>query len=411
MDYRALAYQAVERLDDWIEENGWAGYDPFDIKGLPLTLYLQRRRDRWAFRNLFRRGLWASFELFPILTRRLFAVNKAVNAKGMGLLADGYLSLSKFTGDDDHRRKAQECLDWLNAHVCEGYAGHCWGYPFDWQSRVFIPAGTPSAVVTTTVGNAYWNFYKSTGEPHYLTICESICRFFLTDLNIDEIDQDRLCFSYTPVDNFHVNNANLFAAEFLIRVGTEAGNDEFVRQGIRAASYTVSEQNSDGSICYWGKDQDDACRIDHFHTGFEIRSLYSIWERTGEESIRDAAIRYYDFYLDNFFVDRTVPKMRPHATFPINIHSCAEALLLNSYLNQYRPDSREYVENVLLWTIQNMQTDSGWFIYRIWKVGGVKIRTAIPFMRWGQAWMLNALATVLCTMYQESASERSGRYM
>jgi hypothetical protein len=69
-------------------------------------------------------------------------------------------------------------------------------------------------------------------------------------------------------------------AEFLIKVGKEISDEQFIELGSKAVNYALSEQNKDGSICYWGKDQDNQCHIDHYHSGFEIRCLYSIWKCT-----------------------------------------------------------------------------------------------------------------------------------
>ena len=33
-----LVYNSTEQLDAWISCNGWAGYDPYDLKGIPLFL-------------------------------------------------------------------------------------------------------------------------------------------------------------------------------------------------------------------------------------------------------------------------------------------------------------------------------------------------------------------------------------
>jgi hypothetical protein len=38
------------------------------------------------------------------------------------------------------------------------------------------------------------------------------------DEDEDEVDEDKICFSYTPIDNFHVHNANLFSASALFMI-------------------------------------------------------------------------------------------------------------------------------------------------------------------------------------------------
>ena len=35
--------ESIRKLDAWIEGNGWAGYDPYDIKGHPWVLKFAAR--------------------------------------------------------------------------------------------------------------------------------------------------------------------------------------------------------------------------------------------------------------------------------------------------------------------------------------------------------------------------------
>lgn len=394
-----LVHQSIKRLDSWLGNNGWAGYDPYDLKGLPLF----RKNDPTVFKKGIRKVASKAEPYAPLLLRRIFRVKKEINAKAMGLFADGYLNLYRVTEHSPYFDKAKEALEWLDENWSKGYLGKCWGYPFDWQSRILIPRGTPSSVVSATVGNAFWDFYRFTGEKRYLATCESICNFFMNDLNIDQLGSDKICFSYTSLDNFHVHNANLFVAEFLARVGKEIGNDQFIEQRLKAVNYTLSEQNADGSICYWGRDQNASCHIDHYHSGFEIRSLYSIWKLTGEKRIHKAVERYYQFYLANLFEDKTIPKLTPKSKYPINIHACAEALLCNATLAPDFPEGREYLVNAARWIIENMQDKAGYFHYMVRKVKGIELKLKIPYIRWGQAWMLRGLGGCYGRLKGESA--------
>lgn len=389
---------SLTRLDTWLERNGWAGYDPYDLLGTPLFLRLQRvtRQSSLVERGTARALLRLERD-YPLVMRRAFRVKKQINAKGMGLLASGYLNWFRATGEPRFRAKALECLAWLQANPSVGYHGLSWGYPFDWQSKVFIPKGTPSAVVSSVVGDAFWRAYRLFNDKQYLDVCTRICEFFLADLNVDRLENGSICFSYTPVDDFHVHNANLFAAEFLVRVGKETANAEWVRWGESAANYSLDEQNPDGSLYYWGRVQNDyhPDHRDHYHSGFEIRSLYGIGKWTGEARYVDAARRYYEFYRDNYWArsgSALIPKMTPASTYPIDIHTCAEALLCNTMVSTEWSAASEVLTAVSLWIIENMQTRNGWFIYMIREDGR---RVEIPYLRWGQAWMLAGLSAYL----------------
>ena len=380
-------YDSIRKLNGWLERNGWAGYDPYDIRGHPIWLKLSQVGTKASLAQKVERRLLSSFEArFPMALRRLFRIKKQVNAKAMGLFANAYVGL--YNAQAYYLEKARQCIDWLIENPSQGYTGFCWGYPFDWQSLVFIPRETPSGVVTSTCGHAFWRFYQLTGERRYLEICESICKFYLNDLNIDVVDDDRICFSYTPIDNFHVHNANLFVAEFLIRVGIEVGNSKFIRIGTKALNYTLSEQNPDGSFYYWGSQDKPSDSIDHYHTGFVLRALYSIYQITKECHLFPKIEECYHHYLENLFENKTIPKFRPGSTYPINIHSCAEAILCLSTLSYDFPEGLETLERTTAWTIENMQDKKGFFYYIMYPQRTIKI----PYIRWAQAWMLFALS-------------------
>ena len=194
---------------------------------------------------------------------------------------------------------------------------------------------------------------------------------FATELRVDELDAETICFSYTPVDDFHVHNANLFVAEFLARVGKELGRAKWVRLGERAAHYALVEQNPDGSLYYWGRVQNAYApnHRDHYHSGFEIRALVGLWRSTGREEYRQAARRYFEFYCEQFWArvdNQLVPKMTPASLYPIDIHSCAEALLCVATLSSEFPQARAMLPGVADWICKTMQTPEGWFIYMIY---------------------------------------------
>lgn len=390
---------SIIRLDKWIEGNGWAGYDPYDIKGHPWVLKLIRNQNQNRALRSIRGGLLLSTEVFPQPSRKLLRVGKEINAKAMGLFASAYLELYQQLKKDTYLEKANECLNWLKQNESQGYAGTCWGLPFDWQSVVFIPKQTPIASVTSICGDAFWDFYKFTGDKKYLAVCQSICEFFTNNLNLDYVDDNRLCFSYTPLDRFHIHNGNLFAAAFLIKVGKELGREDFYQHGIKALNYTLNAQNEDGSFYYWALSEKEAYdipeatlkNIDHYHTGFVLRSLYSIYKNTNQKKVHDALSLGYQFYRDNLFEDQAIPKMTPCSKYPINIHSCAEAILCMSELSHVFADALDYARNAFQWTKDNMQDKDGHFYYLRTKHRLSKI----AYVRWGQAWMMRALARFL----------------
>jgi hypothetical protein len=56
-------------------------------------------------------------------------------------------------------------------------------------------------------------------------------------------------------------------------------------------------------------------------------------------------------------------------------------------------------EAVYTWAMARMWNAGGYFSYRVYRIG----TNRIPYMRWSQAWMLVALATLLGTRPAEVA--------
>jgi rhamnogalacturonyl hydrolase YesR len=384
---------AFNKLDSWVMKNGWQGYDPYDIKGTKLFLPLQKNKYATFGSTLL-------LNRFPMLFRKVFRVKKAINAKAMALFARGYLNCYKkhfFKKESFSKEKFLEkavfCLNWLIENPSKDYTGFCWGYPFDWQSRVFIPKGTPSGVVTSTAAHAFLDAYEIMKDDKYLNIAKSCCDFILNDLNADEVEEDKICFSYTPIDNYHVHNASLFSASTLLRTFTYIKNEEYKDMGLKAINFTVSYQNEDGSWYYWAPPDKLIFNIDNYHTGFVLeclnicrRALKGEFEFEYERELR----RGLEFYANNLFLDDGTPKLTNESVYPVDIHSCAQAIITFCELADFEPKYLRLAEKVAEWSIKNMQDEEGFFYYRIYK----NYVDRMPYIRWGQAWMLRGLSYI-----------------
>jgi rhamnogalacturonyl hydrolase YesR len=381
--------RSIDNLDKWLNRNGWKGYDPYDIESHSLF----RLQESFYLLKSLKKIVLILDSYFPLTARFLLNIQKKINPKAMGLFSSAYIILYDVTGKENYFKKSKETLKWLLENPSSGFNGLCWGQPFGWNSHIFIPAYMPSSIVTSIVGEAFWRFYKLTGENNYIENCDRICEFFLKDLKIDKIDEKRICFSKTPIDHFHIHNSNLFIADFLIRIGIELNKKYYIDTASRAINYTLSDQNKNGSFCYFGKDQSKECTIDHYHTGFIIRCLYSIWKTTGDEKVFNSLMNCYKFYCKNMFTAQGIPKTTPKILFPVNIHSCAEAILCHSLIAKDFSNSYKYLKRIVSWVLSNMQHNDGWFIYLIRKFDNLfNWKVKIPYIRWGQAWMLRSLA-------------------
>lgn len=383
--------RALNGLELWISNNGYAGYDPYDIRGQErfVSLFGKQSVFYHKLRNILH---LVERNLHPLKLRKILKIKKEINAKGMGLFASAYLSLYSATGRQEYLNKAEDVLDWLAKNTSKGYPGMSWGYPFHWQSRIFIPKGTPSVVVTGIVGDAWLDHYLATASPSSLACAKEIASFMVNGLNVYNKSADMICFSYTPLDQFKVHNANLFAAAFLARLGKLINNKNYIELALKAVRFTLSDQNDDGSFYYWGLEAPS--KIDHYHTGFVLRHLDMVHMISGEDFILKPLKSGFDFYLHNMFNGDNIPKNVPESIYPIDIHSCSEAILT---LCQLAPafGGGDKLDNIFNFIMSRMHSEEGYFLAEIRK-GSFGERTIdIPYMRWGQAWMLLALAKLL----------------
>jgi len=387
---------SINILEAWINKNGYTGFDPYDIKSLPAVRKIISLGNQSFIMEVFREIMIEFFLMFPNISRTLFNVKPQKNAKAMGLLAKSYIDLYVLFDEKKYLEKANDCIDWLNDNYSTNHEGKGWGYPFDWQAKELIPKNTPNGIVTTAVADAYWSMYKLTKDEKHLGVCIDICKFLKT-LPYDEISKNEICFSYTLVFVNHVHNLNLFVAEFLIKVGKEVNNEHWINTGIKATNYTINNQKDDGSFDYNGPPEKPQNFIDNYHTGFVLRQLYSIWHLTEKSEIFNSLKKGYKYYIDNFFENKTIPKLMKNRKYRIDIHSSAESINCLSELSKDFPEGIEIAENVANWTIDNLQDEKGYFYHGIFKsrIIGVPFKSKIAYIRWGQAWMLKGLTNLL----------------
>lgn len=81
------------------------------------------------------------------------------------------------------------------------------------------------------------------------------------------------------------------------------------------------------------------------------------------------------------------PKYYHNQTYPIDIHCPGQLFVTLCRLHRFG-EHRALAEKVLGWTIRHMQDKRGYFYYQLKK----GISSKIPYMRWSNAFMFNALS-------------------
>lgn len=379
MTNKNIFWSSFQELDDWISKNKYRGYDPYDIRGTKLFVLLRK--------NKYLRSLGGGLEKLtpPLFLRKFFRVKKAEYPLVYSYCSRAYLRASQALGDKHYLKKAKKCLEWLKKNNL--------GEPFDWQTKIFIPKYTLDAYNHVNVAETFLLAHKILNEDAYLQKVRILTQELVNKLNIDKIAEDKLCFSYTPLDHFHIHNINLYVASLLFRVGDLDKNGHYLDLAQKALSYSLSEQRKDGAFYYWGNvDRSDDKQIDNYHTLFVLFSLFNTWQVTKHELVRTALEKGLGFYLQHLLEEEFLPKRSPEKIYPLDIHAFAQAIIFFSKIDSLFSSNLKRAKKIARWAIDNFQDKKEKFFY--YQIRENKIDKT-PYIRWAQAPMLNALSFLL----------------
>ncbi|MEC7906432.1 MAG: hypothetical protein VYC82_04345 [Verrucomicrobiota bacterium] len=370
--------QSLESVQNWVEERDYKGYDPGD----GLTSFLRPLTLGQIFpERLLQQLIWKS----PINIRPLVGVKPLDSTKGRGFMAWGYLMRYKATSDETYRDKAQTCLDWLDKHIEQGHAGHCWGNHFDFTTRSGrMVAHTPTIVWSGLIGQSYLEAFEQTQDQKYLDTAESICRWILSLPREKTAIGD--CLSYVPKNQSSVHNSNLLGAGMLARTWKHSPKDEYIETARRAALYSCDRQLDDGS--WWYAETKNHHWIDNFHTAYNLDSLKRYAESTQDESFNKHIDSGYQYFKEVFFEEDGIPRYYHNRKHPIDIQCASQAIDTFCHFSDEDTEAISMAEKVARWTIGNIQDSTGYFYYRKYPV----LTAKTPYFHWGQATMFKALS-------------------
>lgn len=370
----------IEEMLPYVESADYAGYDPYDALNSPLLRWLGAN-NRWA-----RIGATQLIRRFPVNLRPLLGICKGRNPKGIGLFLWGYSRLFALTKEQRYLQRADYLIEILERLRSKDYSGNCWGYNFDWQSRTFMrPAWTPTIVNTAFIGHALLDCYELTGRKKALSMAVPIKDFILDDLCRTKLD-GTFCFSYTPIDTEVIHNANLLGASILARLSRYCDDVRLIQAVLASLEYTIRHQREDGSWFY--ADTNNQRWVDSFHTGFNLEAIRHILDIGLAKEHQAAYHKGVKYYAENFFLKDGTPKYYCARTFPIDIHSPAQAICF------FCREGKEYgslTDKLVTWMLKNMYSGKGYFYFRKDRL----FTNHISYIRWSQAWAFHALTEYL----------------
>ena len=389
-------FESFAALRSWCEAERFKGWDPYDGLNSRIFQALPLKKSKFC-----RLVVIQVFKRNPINLRKIACVPKKYNTKGLALFLQGYCNLynaisndSSFSNQIGKKSIILDIINELSGFLLnlqsKGYSGACWGYDFDWQSKAFfLPANTPTVVATSFVVEALLSAYKITGVEKYKDTALSSANFIIKDLNRIPHGDDFM-FSYSPLDNRAVYNATLLGSKTLSLIYHYTHDERLKELARKSVKAVCEEQNPDGSFPH--SEQVGNKWRDNFHTGFKLESLAIYQTLCKDFSFKDNLDNGLDYWIKHFFVkDKGIAKYydTDGDSGLIDLHCVAQAIPTMYKTKQIdTPYNQELIENILKWSITNMQDKKGYFYFQ--KINN--IINKIPYMRWPNAWMFYGIS-------------------
>jgi hypothetical protein len=286
-----------------------------------------------------------------------------------------------------------------------GTAYWCWGYSFPWQTRtVVVPRGAANLVCTSFAANALLDTFERHHDTRYLDMAVSAAQYIVNELYWTD-GGGTAGFGYPlPTVRASIHNANFLGAAVLCRVFKHTQDSAFLDPALRVARYSVRRQRADGSWDYGEMPQHRW--IDNFHTGYNLCALQSIARDIETTEFAGCIRRGFLFYRARFFREDDAPRYFHDRTYPIDIHCVAQSIITLLTLGGVEPGSLGKALAVCRWSMTHMWDERGFFYYRVCRLG----TNRTSFMRWSQAWMLLALASLLAELQTTRESRPSDAF-
>ena len=330
---------------------------------------------------------------FPLNVRPLLGVAKSHNPKGLALFASSLLDIYVSFGDQEDLAEAERILAMLlNLRSPGAWHGNSWGYQYPWQDLgFFAPSGTPNAVVTAFVCEAFLRAFLVTGKEEYLSVVSSAAEFFLNDLTVLKSDADEFCVGYMPLPmKMRVMDVSILVAAVLAQLNGIRPDARFASTARRLTTFVIHRQTEDGAWYYTDPPSASPVKIDNYHTGFILDALLRVMQGLPTQEWRANYDRGVGFYATNLFNQDGSPRWMSAKNFPHDIHGAAQGILTFGQAQNAKAYP-EMAPNILEWATSRMYHADGRFYYQENRFFIKKF----TFMRWCNAWMCRAMASYL----------------
>ncbi len=382
-------FKSIDNLFNWVANSRYLGWDIYDGLNSPLL--------RGIKSHYLRVIVLQANKYCPINMRPLLKIGKGLDLKGMTLFAQAYASLYVMTGEERYLIEMQNAVEFIKEKSLRKLYGYdCWAshyYPYTNIDKSTLSLETPDIIGTSQAVMALIKSYKITKSVTEKEIASSAVQYLAEELFVEDDKMPFFRYTGTSEDPTHITlNASAQAIEAISAFQGLEYHDNLQSISEKAANMLLQTQRSDGAWAYSMYRNGSTKRVQlDFHHGYIIDGLLAYLPYSdNQESLCNCVIRASDYYQNVLFRDNGHSYYRYPLPYPIDVHNQAQGIITFSKLSHLNKRYIDVANKIALWTVKNMQGYSGYFYYQKWPI----ITNKIPHMRWGQAWMMLALATL-----------------
>ncbi len=370
----------LKAMHTWFVEHEYKGIDPYQLDEKAFGLI-----NKFPVLRNIRKALKPFHSLIP---QKVFSnLQPIYHPKALGLIIGGNTFLKEIETFPTFKSENQYLIKLLE-NVKSDTQHYSWGHPFEWGQNPRYVKNTPLICVTTPIALWLLDNYEYGKSTEALELCKDIAQNLTKENGFEVFDNNCTAVYYSNLDKQYTYNGSALLAAFLFRFNKFEKNKDLIELAERLLNFVLREQNPDGSWFYSheAKTKGDKSTIDNRHTGYILESLNIIYNSSQNERVKQAITKGKIFYLENLF-ENGLPKWSISQTYPIDIHDVAQAIITLSELGE-----SQKAEKVIKFALTNMFNGKDEFYYKIFK-NNQKNKTV--FIRWGQAWMYQALSKYL----------------
>jgi len=374
-----------EDINQQILKSNYKGFDPYDLQNSKLPLYFLGHKLLFYLTQFNKRS--------PINFRKLLLIKKSYVTKGCALILGSYLNYYKLTSNDYFKTVIKDLVEILLSLRLTNFHGSCWGLPFKYANRNSVHDINSSDIVTTAfVYKNLHEYYILFKDDEIKDILISVNKYILEDL-YRTINDKGICFSYTPQKRDCVFNASGHALEILMLNSKYIKDIDLIEIIDLGINFILNYQKPEGYWNYSIKDDGaEDSQID-FHQGYIIDTLFAYKDfLKNKDTILDSNIKKaITFYYEKQFNGKGFSLWRYPKKYPIDIHNQAQGIITFSKAHLHGFLNYNFADTILKWTIENMYDEKGYFYYQKYRF----FQNKINYIRWSQAWMINAISYFL----------------